>query len=231
MFWTFVPEAAIAGGEAVIDGRKGHHLGRVLRVRPGERGVAVANGRRYDLEVMQVHGDRVLARVVGDQPLTAELPRAPTLLQAVLPNPDFDAVVEGVTAIGISRLVAIQAARSVRHPGADRRTRWEAIAESAAEQSHADRVPEIEGPMALETALARLDSSLLVLDPAATRSLADAVVRPRPQALAVGPEGGWTAEELSLFASSGATRVSLGTRILRARLAPIVATAILVHQP
>jgi 16S rRNA (uracil1498-N3)-methyltransferase len=231
MFWTFVPEAAIAGGEVVIDGRKGHHLGRVLRVRPGERGVAVANGRRYDLEVMQVHGDRVLARVVGDQPLTAELPRAPTLLQAVLPNPDFDAVVEGVTAIGISRLVVIQAARSVGHPGADRRTRWEAIAESAAEQSHADRVPEIDGPMALETALARLDSSLLVLDPAATRSLADAVVRQRPQALAVGPEGGWTAEELSLFASSGATRVSLGTRILRARLAPIVATAILVHQP
>jgi 16S rRNA (uracil1498-N3)-methyltransferase len=231
MFWTFVPEAAIVGGEVVIDGRKGHHLGRVLRVRPGERGVAVANGRRYDLEVMQAHGDRVLARVVGDQPLTAELPRAPTLLQAVLPNPDFDAVVEGVTAIGISRLVAIQAARSVGHPGADRRTRWEAIAESAAEQSHADRVPEIDGPMALQTALARLDSSLLVLDPAATRSLADAVVRQRPQALAVGPEGGWTAEELSLFASSGATRVSLGTRILRARLAPIVATAILVHQP
>ena len=214
----------------VIDGKKGHHLGRVLRVRPGERGVAVMNGRRYDLEVVQVQGDRVVARVLDDQPITDESSVAPTLLQAVLPNPDFDAVVEGVTAIGIKRLVAIQAARSVRHPGADRRARWLAIAESAAEQSHADRVPEVEGPLALDAALESPDSRVLVLDPAATRRLNDAVERGRPHTLAIGPEGGWTAEELARFVRAGATAVSLGPRILRARLAAVVATAILVHQ-
>lgn len=229
MFWTFVPVAPTAGREFVIDGRKGHHLGRVLRVRPGERGVAVTSGRRYDLEVVQVHGDRVLARVLDDQP-TDEFAVAPTLLQAVLPNPDFDAVVEAVTAIGIKRLVAIQAARSVRHPGADRRARWLAVAESAAEQSHADHVPEVDGPMALDAALDSLDSRLLVLDPAATRLLSDTVERGRAHTLAVGPEGGWTEEELARFARAGATAVSLGPRILRARLAPIVATAILLHQ-
>jgi 16S rRNA (uracil1498-N3)-methyltransferase len=231
MFWTFIPVAPTAGREFAIDGQKGHHLGRVLRVRPGERGVAVTNGRRYDLEVVQVHGDRVLARVLDDQP-TDESPVALTLLQAVLPNADFDAVVEAVTAIGIKRLVAIQAARSVRHPGADRRARWLAVAESAAEQSHADRVPEVDGPMALDAALESLDSRVLVLvlDPAATRLLSDTVERGRAHTLAVGPEGGWTDEELARFARAGATAVSLGPRILRARLAPIVAAAILLHQ-
>jgi len=79
-----------------------------------------------------------------------------------------------------------------------------------------------------ETALSTSDD--VWLDPAATRRLNDAVERGRPHTLAIGPEGGWTAEELARFVRAGATAVSLGPRILRARLAAVVATAILVHQ-
>jgi 16S rRNA (uracil1498-N3)-methyltransferase len=49
--------------------------------------------------------------------------------------------------------------------------------------------------------------------------------------IAVGPEGGWTDEELSTLRARGAVSVNLGPRILRARLAPIVAAAILVQRP
>jgi 16S rRNA (uracil1498-N3)-methyltransferase len=127
----------------------------------------------------------------------------------------------------MGRLIAIEAARSVRRSGPDRRGRWLAIAESAAAQSHRGRIPQILGPMALTEALGMLRGSLLVLDPAAETPLM--ACQPRAEAsLAVGPEGGWTQAELATFSASGGKPVNLGPRILRARLAPVIATAILV---
>src|SRR6267143_4333958 len=116
MFWTFVEATPALGGSVQIDGKRGHHLARVLRVRPGERGVAVFAGREYELEVVAVAGAHVDTRVLTDRPARGEPTTAVRLLQAVLPNPDFDAVLEGGTAVGIQRFVAVQAARSVGHP-------------------------------------------------------------------------------------------------------------------
>jgi 16S rRNA (uracil1498-N3)-methyltransferase len=229
MFWTFIDTAQLASGEVVIDGERGHHLGRVLRVRPGEQGVVVTEGREFRVVVSDVDRGRVVARIVDSSPVSTEPTLAVTLIQSLLPNPDFDAVIEGATAAGMSRLIAVQAARSVRRSGPDRRSRWLAIAESAAAQSHRGRIPEILGPMALTEAVAMVRGSLLVLDPTAETPLM--ACQPRVEAsLAVGPEGGWTPAELAAFSASGGTPVNLGPRILRARLAPVIATAILVAQ-
>ncbi|MDQ6884792.1 MAG: 16S rRNA (uracil(1498)-N(3))-methyltransferase [Candidatus Dormibacteraeota bacterium] len=230
MFWTFVEPAQLRGGEIVIEGKKAHHLGRVLRIRVGERGVAVVNGREHVVEVVQIEGNRVVGKIDEVRPVRNEPLIAVTLLQSLLPNPDFDAVIEGATAVGISRLVAIQATRSITRAGADRHARWQTIAESAAEQSHRGRVPEIAGPMPLPEALQQSKTVLLVLDPRATTPLSAAAAAITSVTLAVGPEGGWTDEEVRAMDRAGGTRVSLGPRILRARLAPVVATAILVHQ-
>ena len=212
-----------------IAGPAGHHLARVLRVRPGERGVAVSDGRQYAVEVTDARGKRVIARIVDQHPATGEPSVQLTVLQAVLPNPDFDAVIEGGTAVGVSRFIAIQAARSQSHPAASRAARWQAIAQSAAEQSHRGMVPPVLGPLPLHEALETVrDDRLLVLDPRAPtplRSNADASI-----SITIGPEGGWTDDEVQLMQEHGGTAVSLGPRILRARLAPIVAAAILVQQ-
>jgi len=229
MFWTFVDCARVATGEVVLEGERAHHLGRVLRVRPGEQGIVVAGGRQYTVVVTAVHREEVVARIIESSPLSTEPELAVTLLQSVLPNPDFDAVVEGATAVGMTRLIAVQAARSVRRSGPDRRGRWLAIAESAAAQSHRGRVPEVLGPIALSEALGMVQGSILVLDPTAEMPLTAC----RPQeavSLAVGPEGGWTQAELAAFSGAGGKAVNLGPRILRARLAPVIATAILVAQ-
>lgn len=232
MFWTFVGATQIADGLVTIDGSAAHHLARVLRVRPGEPGVAVANGREYRLEVVEAQGGRVVARIVSDRPVQGEPSTAVTLLQALLPNPDFDAVIEAGTAVGIRRFVALQAERSVARPAADRLTRWRAIAASAAEQSHRGVVPEVVGPLSLRAALAEVAGRrLLLLDPAADLPLARAADGSRAYTIAVGPEGGWTEAELATLRDHGGISVSLGPRVLRARLAPIVAAAILVQQP
>jgi 16S rRNA (uracil1498-N3)-methyltransferase len=149
----------------------------------------------------------------------------------VLPNPDFDAVIEGGTAVGIGRFIAVQAERSVARPPAQRVARWQAIAGSAAEQSHRGAVPEVVAPLSLPSALQQAgDARLLVLEPSAAAPLAAAIDGSTAYAIAVGPEGGWTASELSLMRERGGVMVNLGPRILRARLAPVVAAAILVQQ-
>ncbi len=231
MFWTFVEASEFADGRVVIGGPQGHHLARVLRVRPGERGVAVSNRTEYEIEVVEVGGNRILGRVVGDRPVQGEPDRRITLLQAVLPNPDFDAVIEGGTAVGIGHFIAVQAERSVARPAAQRRARWQAIAKSAAEQSHRGKVPGVTGPLSLPAALEQArDSKLLVLEPSASVPLTRAIDGSDAYTIAVGPEGGWTTAELSLMREHDGVTVNLGPRILRARLAPVVAAAILVQQ-
>ena len=232
MFWTFVEASEVASGRVVIGGPRGHHLARVLRVRPGERGVAVSNGTEYEIEVLEVDGTRVVGRVVGDRPVQGEPGMGITLLQAVLPNPDFDAVIEGGTAVGIGRFIAVQAERSVARPAAPRLTRWRAIAASAAEQSRRGAVPEVVGPVSLPAALEQARGTrLLVLEPSAPVPLLQAIDGSNAYAIAVGPEGGWTEGELSLMREGDGVFVNLGPRILRARLAPVVAAAILVQRP
>lgn len=231
MFWTFVDAGQIADRQLTIEGKKGHHLARVLRVRPGEHGTAVSKERAYEVEVVEVRGERVSARLLTEAPMPAEPATSVTLLQAGLTNPDFDAVIEGGTQVGISRFVAVQADRSVSRPNATRLTRWHAIAESAAEQSHRGIVPVVEGPLTLSAAIDSVEGArLLVLEPSAARSLVGSLDGSRSYAIAVGPEGGWTGAELALLSSRGAIAVNLGPRILRARLAPIIAAAILVQQ-
>ena len=231
MFWTFVEASQIAKGEIVIRGPQGHHLARVLRVRPGERGVAVSSGAEYEIEVVAVDGSRVMGRVIGERPVQGEPHLGITLLQAVLPNPDFDAVIEAGTAVGIGRFIAVQAERSIARPAAQRLTRWQLIAGSAAEQSHRGDVPEVVGPVSLAAALQHGgDARLLVLEPSASVPLVQAIDGSVAYTIAVGPEGGWTDPELSLMRERGGVPVNLGPRILRARLAPVVAAAILVQQ-
>jgi 16S rRNA (uracil1498-N3)-methyltransferase len=232
MFWTFVDTTPALGGSVQIDGKKGHHLARVLRVRPGERGVAVFAGREYEVEVIAVDGVRIDARVLTDRSARGEPTTSVRLLQAVLPNPDFDAVLEGGTAVGIHQFVAVQATRSIGRPPTGRLSRWAAIIESAAEQSHRGEIPTVTGPVTLSSALEQAsDSRLLALDPTASLALTQAIDESPAYTIAVGPEGGWTDEEVSLLRARGAVAVNLGPRILRARLAPIVAAAILVQRP
>jgi 16S rRNA (uracil1498-N3)-methyltransferase len=110
-------------------------------------------------------------------------------------------------------------------------TRWQLIAGSTAEQSHRGEVPAVSGPVSLAAALQQAgDARLLVLEPSAAVPLAQAIAGSDAYAIAVGPEGGWTDAELSLMRERGGIAVNLGPRILRARLAPVVAAAILVQQ-
>jgi 16S rRNA (uracil1498-N3)-methyltransferase len=230
LIWIFIQPDAVRDGTITVAGPKGHHLARVRRARPGERGTAVCGVTEYDFEVVSVGRDRLEARVLGTRPATSEPGPHLSLLQAALPHPDLDSVLEAATALGVMRFLPVLAERSVARPPLDRRRRWEAIVESAAEQSHRRTVPQVRQVSALRTALEEIrESRLIVLDPAAERPLPPIEDPSRPIVIAVGPEGGWSPAELEEFRRHGAERASLSPFVLRARLAPIAAIAILMH--
>jgi 16S rRNA (uracil1498-N3)-methyltransferase len=228
VFWVFVSPDQLRGGNLTLDGARGRHLARVLRVRAGEPGVAVCQGQAHQVTVIGVAGDRVTGRVERAIPAAGEPSLPVILLQAMLPHADFDALLEAGTQVGITRFIPVKAARSVGRAGQERLERWHAVVESAAEQSHRGAVPTVDSPAKLEAALASVRGSrLIVLDPSAETRLSPA--GDGPIAIAVGPEGGWTEDELDLMRSHGGAAFSLGPRIVRARLAGVLAAAILIR--
>lgn len=230
MFWTFAGPQAFSAGKVRLAGETGHHLARVRRVRPGEEGVVVCDGLEHHVTVERAEGGVVLAQVKQTNAVGTEPSGRLILLQAVLPNPDFDAVLEAGTALGVAAFWPVQADRSVARPPAGRLRRWQAIVQSAAEQSHRGAIPQVRAPLRLGDALGELaDSTIVALDPSGDLPLRE--MQPSfPLAMAVGPEGGWTEGELATLRQSGALVATLGPRILRARLAPIAAAAIVIRQ-
>ena len=164
----------------------------------------------------------VAARVVG----SAEL----TLIQCVTKGDKLDEVVRAATALGVGRIVVAESTRAIgRDGGGPRRSeRWNAIALDAARQSGRGDLPELEAPSPLTEVLARhaaLPAPKLCLHPQAERGLgaALAALRGAGLTLLVGPEGGFTSEELALAATAGFELVSFGPFVLRTELAGIAA--------
>jgi 16S rRNA (uracil1498-N3)-methyltransferase len=196
--------------------RDRHHVTRVLRVRDGEI-VTVTDGRGAWRPCRMERG-RLLAD--GDTE-RVEAPQPPITIAVAPPKGDrAEWLTQKCTEIGVDRIVVLQAERSVvRWDGerADRhRERLRRVADEAAMQSRRVWWPEIVGPVEAR--------SVLVTTPAAEpdgRPLAAG-----DTALAVGPEGGWTAGELSVALDT----VTLGPHVLRVETAAVVGAALLVAQ-
>jgi 16S rRNA (uracil1498-N3)-methyltransferase len=139
--------------------------------------------------------------------------------------------IEKATELGAARITPVLARRTEKHlalASAKRVDRWRRIVLEAAKQSRRSDVPVVDEPVALKAALAMVDAStkLLLAETEQENTLSAALVGANDVALAIGPEGGWTPEEMALFAESGWKSATLGPRILRAETAAIAGLAV-----
>ena len=218
---------------AALVGKHAEHLSRVLRVRVGQEFDISAAGRLRRGCVVAVSNERVEFALGEELPAPAE-PDV-TLLVALYKFDRMEWAIEKLTELGAARIVPIISRRTdprLAQAAAKRVERWRRMACEAAEQSRRLAPPEILAPARLKESVTTTALTRVVLaESEQAVNLADVVrVHPRGEtlALAVGPEGGWTEDELRLFAESGWTAASLGERILRAETAAIAAMAIVV---
>lgn len=217
-----------------------HHLRDVLRLAVGDEIVAVGpDGDASLVRLTMVSAEEV--RGVVREPV--EAPRVPRvwLVQGLAKGEKMDLVVRMTTELGCERIVPLMTSRSVVRLDAGKASarieRWQRIAAGAAKQAQLARVPEV-APLAdiagVMGALAGADLVLVAWEdasgaPGTAAAIADAGLSAEAAvAIIIGPEGGFSAEEIAHLRSEGAQVVSLGDTVLRTETAGVVATALVL---
>ncbi len=217
---------------ATLEGDQALHLARVLRAQPGQIFDVVANGFLRRATVVNVSESEVTF-ALGEE-LEAEAALPVHLLLAIIKFDHYEWGLEKLTELGAARITPVIARRTEKHlalAAAKRVERWRRIALEAAKQSRRSDLPQVDGPLPLKQALAQINAptKLLLAETEQENTIAAALKEselPGGIALAIGPEGGWTAEEMALFSETGWQHITLGPRILRAETAAIAALSI-----
>lgn len=215
---------------ATLSGEQAAHLARVLRAAPGMVYDVVAGGHLHRAEIKSVAEDAVIFTLHEELQAAAALPV--TLLLAIFKFDHMEWAIEKATELGVARIVPVVARRTEKHlaHAAEKRVeRWRRIAREAAQQSRRSDVPEIAEAAPLKLAAAGIESGLKILfDETETQRTVSEGLQDAAGAVtfALGPEGGWTAEEREMMLGAGWMPVTLGPRILRAETAAIAAMAI-----
>jgi 16S rRNA (uracil1498-N3)-methyltransferase len=221
----------VSGDRAALVGEHADHLIRVLRARVGEEfdiadGQSVRRGR-----ITSVKDNRVEFQLGEATPAAAMVEI--TLVLSIFKFDRMEWAIEKCTELGVSRIVPLISRRTDSHlasASTKRVERWQRIARQAAEQSRRATPPEIAAPIKLSEALNLSGSLRIILAESEEQTLLRDVVKPEVASngivLAIGPEGGWTEDELQAFQQAGWISASLGNTILRAETAAIAALAV-----
>lgn len=209
--------------------------GDALRLPEGEaRHVLKAlRGRQGDvLEVVDADRRLFLAELRGrGEACVLEASEAPdheyldlSLYQAVPKGGRMDLVVEKATEVGATRIVPLVTERGIVLPRGGKVERWRRVAEAAARQSLRLRVPEVAEPVHFWQAIRGVGGDGVLLHNAPDLEPLEAVIRD-PVSLFVGPEGGWSEDELRDAEEAGLAMAQLGPYRLRSETAGMVAVA------
>ena len=242
----------LTSGAATLDADEARHLAQVMRLGVGDA-IAVFDGagREFRGVVERVGRDAANVRVVEEIAAAPEPSVRVTLAQAILKGDKMDDVVRDATMMGAAAIVPLITDHTAAHvkPGAAP-DRWRRIAIASAKQCRRAVVPAIHPAVRFGEWLGSDQSSLKIL--LTEPSAAAAEKRGQPQfppgkldqppfpggkrrlspfsaTLAVGPEGGWAADEVDAAVRAGFEPLTLGRRTLRADAVAVVALGVLQH--
>lgn len=212
-----------------------NYLLRVLRMQEGnELQVFDGKGKEYLAELVQVQ--KKSARFFVKTLLKDE---ASPLLnlhlgQVISKGERMDFTIQKATELGISEITPLWSERCDVRLNNERQDKklehWQAVAISACQQSGRTHVPTIHPPMALADWLTSINSDIrLVLHPHQQQPL-QAMPAPKSVALLVGPEGGFTEQEVQQAQQQHFMGLRLGPRILRTETAALTALSVLQYQ-
>ena len=226
----FLESNKIEEGKTILEGSEARHIGRVLRLGVGDNLYLLdEKGCEYQAVITSKSSHTVGVDIVKKSP-PRENPSLNIVLGQALPKAQkMDYIVQKATELGVSTIIPFTSTRSVPVLDDERSKkkcdRWQRVAREATKQCGRVVVPQIEGVMSFKKILAQWgDNSLKIMlwEDEKNTTLKDVLKEnqtPKKVVSLIGPEGGFTADEVDRAKQAGFKTVSLGKYVLRTETA------------
>ncbi len=242
MYHFFVEPSLIQGQDIYIEGSDYNHIKNVLRMKIGEV-ISVGDGlsdKDYRCHIEEYTDTAVHCRLDFIKESGVELPVRVTLFQGLPKSDKMELIIQKCVELGVAEVIPVACSRSIVKLDAKKEkskiTRWNGISEAAAKQSKRAIIPEVKSVMSYKEAIdyARsLDVNLLPYELAegfdATRKIMGSIKSGQSVGIFIGPEGGFSEEEVKLAEEAGFEPITLGKRILRTETAAMVVLSWLIY--
>lgn len=217
--------SSIDGDVFTIDGAEARHLKSSLRVKVGEKIRLFHCGNIYLGRI-----DEIAEKVIKGK-IIERLEEKPKdfyihLYQAIIERRRFELVISKSTELGVDEITPLITART--QPRNINLARWRKIIIEAVKQSCRTTIPKLNSPTTFYDAIKNDIPYKFVADEKANENLVEIILREKPRYLSIfiGPEGGFTEEELKVAKEYNVTTFSLGHNILRSETAAICSIAV-----
>ena len=236
----FIPKEWIDGSQASIVGNTVHQIRNVLRLGIDARITLLDNtGWQYEAIITNVTKGDIEAKVASKSFSQSEPRTRITLYQAILKKARFEFVLQKCTELGIANFVPVLSQRCVARWNLSKPERWQQIIKEAAEQSQRGVLPTLHKPVRFIDACKRAGANSFVaweeenktsIRELLTKKLKSSHINKSAINIFIGPEGGFTPQEIEKARDIGVTSFSLGKRVLRAETAGLVAASIILYE-
>ena len=236
-----IAPGAQPGEQVILPPAEAHYITRVLRLRIGDEIKAFDGVNcQYDLRLTNVARQMATAHVVRVEALSAVSCTPLVLGQAMPKGPKMDLIVEKCSELGLTILVPLYSERTVKRHVSKRDDeklgRWRRIAEAAAKQCGRQTLLKIRSPMTLHQFCVDYQAATLKLicwtqeSQQSLRHIVEQWDGQPPVVALVGPEGGWSEQEIAVARAHGFRTAHLGPLTLRTETAAIVVTGLVRYQ-
>ena len=222
-----------------IVGENAKHIGSVLRAKIGDLIIVCdGNGRDYECEIIEISKKEVIAKITDIFTNDNEPDIKITLYQGLPKADKMELVIQKCIEIGVDRIVPVKTEHAVvKLEGKEEKKlqRWNKIAESAAKQCGRGKIPVVDSLMTFKDAIKEavgLDGVVIPYEKEKENSLKTfaKAFKGKSIGIFIGPEGGFSEEEINYAIKNGIKSVTLGKRILRTETAGLVASVILLYE-
>lgn len=225
-----------------IKGDDYNHIKKVLRLKCGEI-VTLSDGvgNEYEAKIEEFGDGFVHSKIIKSYKNSTEPPIKITLYQGLPKADKMDFIIQKSVELGITRIVPVLTERTIvklanEKDASKKCERWNRISQEAAKQSNRGIIPEIEIPITFKEAVKQAKDyalSLIPYEKEANNSLKQilrSVSDIKEASVFVGPEGGFTEQEIEEAVSFGINSITLGPRILRTETAGVAVLSILMYE-
>jgi 16S rRNA (uracil1498-N3)-methyltransferase len=237
----FVGIDKIENKTALLEGSDVNYIKNVLRLKVGDE-ISIMDGRskEYSSKIITMEKDRVKALLIKEKTPRAEPSVKVTIAQGIPKNPKMELIVQKATELGAFSIIPVKTERSIvkirEEKEESKMSRWQKIAKEAAEQSGRSSVPLIEQVRSIKDVLELSGSyakSIILWEMEKETTFKKFLKENKSiksLLVLIGPEGGFSHDEVELAKRQGFVTVTIGNRILRTETASLAALSMIDYE-